>query len=303
MTDSDTCPLCGVRHRSQNALHDAIDTVLAQVSATTKALGPRVRAQRTELADVSARLRRHEVRRQELRDRVDRLRAVIDGADTARISIEELATSLELEVSEAPVHARLADLKEHAAELSKGVPAATELVQRRERGIRTLQSDLKRRRDDLRTGQSSSRRMQERYQNARQSLIQYGHSLDDPLPTVAALDAEVKQLSVLSARLDRDVAAASVSRRNADEEVRENTRERTELTQTLKGLDNDIGRLHADITSFQSKLRDAGFSGVATSEELENHRLFLDRQLSAISDARDLGRQGRPQHLARQRVG
>ena len=83
MTDGDTCPLCGVRHASEDALTGAIGATLVQVSEATKALAARVQSERTSLASVFGNLRRHEERRGELLGEVSRLRGALDRCDAA----------------------------------------------------------------------------------------------------------------------------------------------------------------------------------------------------------------------------
>ena len=288
MTDGDTCPLCGVRHASEDALTGAIDATLVQVSEATKALAARVQSERTSLASVSGNLRRHEERRGELLGEVSRLRGALDRCDAARVSIERLAESLEIEISEEAVRSRLTALREDDARRSGAFRAVAAVAARRERSMRELETDLRRCREGLQAGETSIRQVEEQYRDTRRKLVEYGHSLDEQLPAVMALDAEIERLRSESASLEREIKVALVSRRDADEKVEATARDRAELARTLKGFDDEIGALSADTQSFRSQLKEAGFSSEATHEDIRGRRLLLDRQLAAIPKARDL---------------
>ena len=154
--------------------------------------------------------------------------------------------------------------------------------------MRELETDLRRCREGLQAGETSIRQVEEQYRDTRRKLVEYGHSLDEQLPAVMALDAEIERLRSESASLEREIKVALVSRRDADEKVEATARDRAELARTLKGFDDEIGALSADTQSFRSQLKEAGFSSEATHEDIRGRRLLLDRQLAAIPKARDL---------------
>ena len=288
VTDGDTCPLCGVRHASEDALTGAIDAMLVQVPEATKALAARVQSERASLANVCGNLRRHEERRSKLLGEVSHLRGALDRCDAARVSIERLGESLKIGISEEAVRSRLTALRDHDARNSGAFRAVATTAARSKRSIRELDSDLRRCRAGLQASDTSIRQVEEKYRDTRRKLVEYGHSLDEQLPAGTALDAEIERLSSVSASLEREAGVASVSRRDADEKVEATSRERAEMARTLKGFDDEIGALSADIQSFRSQLKEAGFSSEATHEDIQGRRLVLDRQLAAIAKARDL---------------
>jgi len=53
-------------------------------------------------------------------------------------------------------------------------------------------------------------------------------------------------------------------------------------------LDDEIAALAADIQSFRSRCRDAGFDGDPTAEDLRVLRTTLDSQATAIAKAKEL---------------
>jgi len=240
------------------------------------------------LAEASGNMTLNQACLGELTGRITGVKGTIDRCENEKATIESVAALLQIDVSELAVRSRLSAARAREQEIGTELRETAALAAQQQREIASADAEYRNCEDRLSTTNRAIAQLEDLDRDLRRRLAEFANSSDSEIPTQDALAKDIDRLGADLSEAERERLTAETAHHDANERVQANARELAEGARALRVLDDETSALAADIQSFRSRCRDAGFDGDPTAEDLRVLRSTLDSQAVAVSKAKQL---------------